>query len=626
MYQRFPATDSRSTAAQPRKVQKTEDESQLGDIQGLQKLHFFFSLRQYAVLVFVAGVLLGVTYLLDWILGTATSILTVPLFRWAIFLIVMMSALHVLGILTKSVVLVLRRILPFNYYHWSHGWQKTAQILFAVVVYGPAEWFIKDMLNTTQGSNLHDYIHVLLLVLLFNVLKIALFKVFGSPWQSGKLGDQLAEAVYWSWALRRLSVGKYFGIQRGLKGASFSSQRRLDTATDGAVDDLQSKKARLEIAAEVEKYDSVHSEAMNVTSMSASYQPSPRFTGARSVPTDSNASSDGAQILPEKILSDTMRDREESENIVQKIIAACDIGRGGHLSRSVLIDVLGMEAHADRFLEFFEHDEDGISLDSLRAGICTLLEHRRSVSRSLKAQKDASNIVQSLINLMFWILMFFFALGELGVNFLQLIVPITGFFFLVGFGLGPLINNAALALNLCLNRRVFDVGDIISVDDKPPMYVEQIRLWDTFFFRMNGEALYIPNATLANSTIINMKRSHQAVIDLYVNVTIETPQSKIDSFRKAFGDWVAQQPNSLWQNNALVWINTIAAGSDTDQSLQIHLQGFLKVTWQDRSEWQREKNAMFMWTLSCMSELGIEVVRASSKKDHSCKPALDRHV
>eukprot|EP00762_Andalucia_godoyi_P007411 ANDGO_07851.mRNA.1 Mechanosensitive ion channel protein 10 len=663
MHGKLASADNRRKHGPRSKPVKAGSGQPESDLEIFKRLHFFFTWKEYVVFILCFGVGLALTALLDFIFGSAISIWRVPLFQWSIFIICMSVSIHILGIATKLLVKLSRRLLPFEYYHWTHGWQKTLQWILSVVVYEIwAFALISEVRNGDgMGQNLAVYVKVLLEVLAFNVIKILVFKFFDNSWKTGKLGDELGEAIFFSWALRRLYNGKYFGLHKAFSSrGNFGADGRpsAGTGTGSGVEmsvrppgdredeeegtlplmrnegrpemDLNNNSEKAALLAEIENFDasmtSVSMSDMTTSHVAAGVSPNRNrsyvFAGGSSGTSGSEDSglrklSPCAEgCLSERIATEAMRDRDESMVVTRRIMAATDQNHSGVLTRGTLDDLLGSKEHTEHFMQaFVEPEADSISTDELQSGICAILEHRRAVSRALKAQKDATNIVQSVMNIFFWVVMFFFVLSQLGYDFFQLVVPITGFFFLIGFGLGPLISNAALALNLCLTRRVFDVGDIITVNDGLPMYVEQIRLWDSFFFRMNGEALYLPNASLAAAQISNMKRSHQAVIDLFITLNLETTQPQIDAFTASLAEWVGTQPQSLWASNYLCCISDLPKGQDTDQSFQLHVQGFLKVTWQERADWQREKSRFALFVTDALGKAGIKVLNSGKKVD-----------
>lgn len=599
-------------------------------------LAFLFTWKQYAWILVFYGILLALAMAVDVIGRSTVSIAGIALFRWTLLAGIAVASGHAAGIFTKLLVVLARKFLPFEYYHFSTGWQKTLQamaVLGAVSLSWPVLGAGSRISETS--SEIALILKIAAEVLALNLAKTLAMKAYGGRWRTGKLGSALEEAVFWKWCLRRLTLGlrlrsgraasgagdagtssqgtKYGSRPAGraagasgadrFAGSSSTMQEPLFQPQDGSCgfdNGLDSDNDNSGSGAFLSGRQSGHDRELYVQSFTSSSSPSAMAAGVslRAGGSDDfslnppHTAANGANLLTVPAAGMVPRSRAPSSADAMrasfalsstapigaatasataagsaylkqqaladlqcsiactKIFAACDPQQTGFITAETVRTCLGKKEHAVKALAMLDLDRDSrIGVEDLKAALLMILEHQRYVARSLKAQQDAGDIAQSICNVLFWLAMVVFVISSLGYDVLQLLLPFAGLFFLVSFGLGPILSNAAISINLCLHRKLFDVGDLITIDDGAvPLFVEQIRLWDTMFYTITGQCVYISNPVLATARISNWKRSHEVIVQQHIFVDAKTTTGEqLAMLRAMLADYAVSRGSSVFQ-------------------------------------------------------------------------------
>ncbi|KAF7782435.1 hypothetical protein Agabi119p4_1811 [Agaricus bisporus var. burnettii] len=195
------------------------------------------------------------------------------------------------------------------------------------------------------------------------------------------------------------------------------------------------------------------------------------------------------------------------------------------------------EAHAA--FAIFDKDENGdLSKREMREAIQRIYRERKALTASLKdlssivAKLDAVLISVALMFIIFICLLIFNRSNTLA-SLVPLATIILGFSFIFGNSAQTLFES----LIFIFSTHVFDVGDLVMIDEQF-LTVKEFGLFSTTFRRVDGQEIIAPNALLANSKLVhNLRRSKAMWESTMLTVAYDTPietfeelRSKIESF------------------------------------------------------------------------------------------------
>lgn len=198
------------------------------------------------------------------------------------------------------------------------------------------------------------------------------------------------------------------------------------------------------------------------------------------------------------------------------------------------------EAHAA--FTIFDKDGNGdITRREMREAVQRIYRERKALNASLKdvgsivAKLDAVLISVALVIIIFVCLLIFNKSNTLA-SLVPLATIILGFSFIFGNSAQKLFES----LIFIFSTHVFDVGDLVMIDDQV-LYVKEFGLFSTTFRRVDGQEIVAPNALLASAKLVhNLRRSKSmwetTTLMISYNTSIEAIEQlrvKIDSYINA---------------------------------------------------------------------------------------------
>lgn len=138
---------------------------------------------------------------------------------------------------------------------------------------------------------------------------------------------------------------------------------------------------------------------------------------------------------------------------------------------------------------------------------------------SLQDFKDVQGIINLVINGIFWMLMFFIVVWELGWDLTNVLTLLATMTLTLSFALGPSIQRFLEAVLFLLVEQPFEVGDSIYLEtsSSTKLWVQRIQLYTTTLSDAQGRAYYIPNHMLSGMKVINIKRGGSAPYEVQVD-------------------------------------------------------------------------------------------------------------
>ncbi|KAI0788812.1 Mechanosensitive ion channel-domain-containing protein [Abortiporus biennis] len=237
----------------------------------------------------------------------------------------------------------------------------------------------------------------------------------------------------------------------------------------------------------------------------------------------------------------------------------------GKLARklfSTLSDVYPPRSHliVDDFEPYFPTEEEAIAAFSLfdkdgngditkremREAVRRIYRERRDLASSLK---DVGSVVAILDAVMLTVTLMIFIFVCLLIfnrsNTIASLVPLAtivlGFSFIFGHSAQMIFES----LIFIFSTHVFDVGDLVMIDDSP-MFVREFGLFATTFQRVDGQVLVAPNSLLATSKLVhNLRRSGSMWESTTIMIAYDTPLDVIEQLRIRLQGYVSQNDHEF---------------------------------------------------------------------------------
>ncbi|EMD38841.1 hypothetical protein CERSUDRAFT_92875 [Gelatoporia subvermispora B] len=204
---------------------------------------------------------------------------------------------------------------------------------------------------------------------------------------------------------------------------------------------------------------------------------------------------------------------------------------------------------ADAHAAFAIFDKDGngdISKREMREAVRRIYRERKALTASLK---DVGSAVAKLDWVMLGVVLVIFIFICLLVfdrsDTLASLVPMSSIILGFSFVFGHSAQLIFESLIFIFSTHVFDVGDLVMIDDQV-LFVREFGLFSTTFRRVDGQEVIAPNALLSSAKIVhNLRRSNSMWESTNLMIAFDTPLEIVEVLRQRLCDY-AQQHSREW--------------------------------------------------------------------------------
>ncbi|KZP21055.1 hypothetical protein FIBSPDRAFT_1044419 [Athelia psychrophila] len=195
---------------------------------------------------------------------------------------------------------------------------------------------------------------------------------------------------------------------------------------------------------------------------------------------------------------------------------------------------------AQEAFDLFDKDGNGdISKKEMRDAVQRIYRERKSLVASLKdvssavAKLDAVLLVIVLI-LVGFVCLLIFNRSDTITSLVPLATICLGFSFIFGHTLQLLFES----LIFIFSTHVFDVGDLVMIDDQP-LIVREFGLFATTFRRTDGQEIIAPNSLLNSTKLVhNMRRSGSMWETTNLTISYSTPLEIVDQLKTKLRQYI----------------------------------------------------------------------------------------
>lgn len=246
--------------------------------------------------------------------------------------------------------------------------------------------------------------------------------------------------------------------------------------------------------------------------------------------------------------------------------------------------------------------------------IDTVYKQLRLILANVSSSSQIDHAYGQIANVCFYSVATLVGLAVFGVDVGSLVLGLAGVLVGFAFMIGSASSKYIEGILLILVRRPYDIGDKICIEDAnagvddlgPPSggwIVENVSLYTTTVRQgTTREYATFTNGSLANSRILNLRRSEKPNIYMYLKFTMNVTQEQLDEFRKRITKFTKDRPRE--------WIKVVSFRCINVETEQQYAEFVLIVQhrepWQSYGTIQVSKGHVYVHSLHLQKQLKME--------------------
>ena len=252
---------------------------------------------------------------------------------------------------------------------------------------------------------------------------------------------------------------------------------------------------------------------------------------------------DRAVISSQEVYKNLLLKTPGQEILKFDVLALATTISNGSLSQDRLKEVI----------KLFRPDRDGnLTLHDFVKSVDAIYKEARLMRASVWNSEKLDRAFENVINVIFYVFVFCIVLSQVGFDPFALFLSLSSIILAFAFMIGSASSKMFEGWLFILLRRPYDIGDRIHIsnpeddtgpDGSPGWIVKDVNLFSTTaIFATTNERATLSNGSLANSRIINMARSPNAIGYIFLKFGTDVTYQRVQIFEKALTEFIKARP------------------------------------------------------------------------------------
>ncbi|XP_016438871.2 mechanosensitive ion channel protein 6 isoform X2 [Nicotiana tabacum] len=473
-----------------------------------------------------------------------------PLWKWEIFLLVIISGHLLCGWGVRAIVFCIERgfLQKLRVLYFVYGLKKAFQnCLWVVLIVIAWHFLVVEKMAYERKSKVLRYLTKSLLCILVATLiwfmKVIIVKILASSFHNKKFFKRITQYLVKQYVIKSLSDslnGENSMSQKGemrnvTEAKNISSTTYFPWGFDGKKSHKRSNNC-------LQKWTRMYMSNLGKKSVK-------RLVQGGLIPTLSTMDEDFSDLSDEEDEESSCRNARKLARKIFKKVA-----KGSELED---LKCFVAQEKALKSIDLFEGREEEARIDQqyFIDWMVEAFKERRYILCSLNDAKTAveelhrlMNVLVSLLILILWLFLF-----EIQIS--HLLVLVSSQLLVMGFIFGNTCRTVFEAIIFLFIMHPFDVGDRCEVDGVQ-MVVEEVNILTTVFERYDFQKVTYPNYILATKAIGNYNRSGDMADQIEFSIHISTPWDKIITMKEKIKRYI-ESHGKYWYSKPVIFVKDV---------------------------------------------------------------------